>query len=176
MLVVMPTPPTKHDHPTPSPKWMTQLGAALLLSFLFGLAFVAITILVLFAISAVDWLRYDYWSATWILERGGFPALGLFSIASSSFFLHRWLRWRFLLALPVSVIGTFFCWALGGSMSIVPVMYKSAEIHWLRPEFLAWLLIPPWVAAAVICISFGMVRATRPEHAGPESDAGITDR
>ena len=41
-----------------------------------------------------------------------------------------------------------------GILNVMPLMYKSTEIHWMRPEFIAWLLIPPWVTA-IIAVSVG---------------------
>ncbi len=56
---------------------------------------------------------------------------------------------RFVTALTICAVGTIACYIIGNIMGIWPRMYKTTEIHWQRPEFLAWLLIPPWLVAAL---------------------------
>jgi hypothetical protein len=134
----------------PKPTARQSLGKTLLHSLAFGLLFIPITIVVLFVLTFIEWWRYDNWSTEWMWKLGGFPGLGLFSIASASFFLHKTIPCRFVLALAVTAIGTTACDIIGNILMITPQMYKSIEIQWQRPEFLVWLLLPPWINAAAL--------------------------
>ncbi len=118
-------------------------------SFLFGFLWIPITIGVLFALTFIEWWRFDYWSTRWMWDLGGFPCIGLFSITSASYFLHKMIACRFVTALTICAVGTIACYIIGNIIGIWPRMYKTTEIHWQRPEFLAWLLIPPWLVAAL---------------------------
>jgi hypothetical protein len=118
-------------------------------SILFGLLFVPVVIAVLFAIAGVERWRYGEWHIYWIYERGGFPCIGLFAIASAAYFTMRLMPCRFVKSLLIVAGGAFLCWMLCGNVDLMPHMYKGTQIHWLRPAFIGWLLIPPWTTAII---------------------------
>jgi hypothetical protein len=124
-----------------------SLGKTILHSLMFGSLFVPVTIIVLFGLTLIEWWRYDNWNTWWMWERGGFPCLGLFSIASASFFLHKSTLCRFAIALAVTGFGTIVIFVIGNILMISPKMYKTIEINWQLPEFLLWILVPPWIVA-----------------------------
>jgi len=123
-------------------------------SILFGLLFVPIVVAVLFAIAAVERWRYGEWDIYWIYDRGGFPCIGLSAITSATYFSMRRMPCSLVQSLLIIAGGASLCWILCGILNVMPLMYKSTEIHWMRPEFIAWLLIPPWVTA-IIAVSVG---------------------
>jgi hypothetical protein len=126
-----------------------RCSLVILHSLLFGLLFVPIVIAVLYGVALVDWWRHGDWSTGWIYVRGGFPCIGVFAIASASYALMRFLPCRFVTALAIVACGTVLCELMGATTDIMPRMHKSVDIHWLRPAFIAWLLIPPWLVAIV---------------------------
>jgi hypothetical protein len=116
-------------------------------SILFGLLFVPIVVAVL---AGADRWRYGEWSTFSIYQYGGFPGIGLFAITSAAYFLMRLMPCRFVQSLLIVAGGAFLCWMICGNLDLMPHMYKSAdEIHWMRPAFIAWLLIPPWMTAII---------------------------
>jgi hypothetical protein len=137
-----------------SPPQGKQLVFVFVQSVLIGLAFVPIVIAVLFVCACYEWWRYAEWDIFWIYERGGFPCLGLFAITSASYFSMRLMPCRFFLALLIVASGACLCWILCGTLDFMPRMFKGPEIHWMRPAFIAWLLIPPWLTA-IAAISVG---------------------
>jgi hypothetical protein len=107
-------------------------------------------IAVLYGVALVDWWRHGGWSTGWIYERGGFPCIGVFAIASASFALMRFLPCRFVTALGIVACGTILCVMVAATIDVLPHIYKSVDaVYWQRPEFVAWLLIPPWIVAIV---------------------------
>lgn len=129
------------------PVELKTLGNTILQSLAFGLLLIPLVIVVLIALTLIEWWRYDNWSTRWMWERGGFPCLGLFSIASTGFFLHKTIPCRFATGLAITGFGTIASYVIGDILMITPQMYKSSEIHWQRPEFLASILAPPWIIA-----------------------------
>ena len=133
-----------------------RLAKTVLQSLSFGLLFVPIPIAVLFALTVIEWWRYDNWSTGWMWEVGGFPCFGLFSIASASFFLHKTASCRFAVALVITGFGTIVCNVTGDILMITPQVHKSVNILWQRPEYLVWILVPPWIVAAALLAIRGM--------------------
>ena len=139
-------------------------------SILFGLLFVPIVIAVLYALTIVEWWRYNGWETASILERGGFPCIALFAIMSASYFLMRLMPCGFVRALLIVPGGTCLCWFICGNMDLTPRMYKGMTFHWIRPEFIAWLLVPPWIIAIVTMSVVKYIRHALLENAEENAD------
>jgi hypothetical protein len=121
-------------------------------AILFGLLFIPVVIAVLYALAFIEWWRNGDSGTAWIYEGGGFPVIGLFAITSASYLVMRLLPCRIIGALLMVSGGASLSWMIGRMADVMPRMEKSMEIHWQRPEFVAWLLVPPWVAAITIVV------------------------
>jgi hypothetical protein len=130
-------------------------------AILFGLLFAVVVIPALYVAYCFDWWRYSEWArepfsfweaSTWVYDRGGFPCIGVFAITSASYIVMRVLPCRFVTALLLVSGGSIVCLMVAGSLEILPRTGKSGSAHWQRPEFIGWLLIPPWIIATAIAI------------------------
>jgi hypothetical protein len=126
-------------------------------SMLFGAIFVPIVLAVLYLGMLVEW---SPWTTPMFYDTCGFPCIGLFAIMSASFCVMRLCRRKFSTSLTMVSIGAVLCWVISGNLDVMPKMYKGLglEPHWQRPEFIAWLFLPPWIVAVVI---IGIVSAKR---------------
>ena len=152
------------DHQAEASKPLTKqlFLKRFLQALLFGLLFVPIVLVVLLVLTLIERYRYDHWSFQWIWERGGFPCIGLFAITSASFFLHQNWPCRFVTALAITSLGTLLIDSMGGGLDLAPVMVKSIKVHWLRPVFIAWLVVPPW-SVAFVCLWLARRRQSTPK-------------
>lgn len=128
-------------------------------SQLVGAAFAVFTIAVLYGIEFIDSLEHGwrfawrYVNHTWIYEQGGFPCIGVFAIASASYFISKQLNIRFVVALFGVAIATWLLDVILIVSKLAPRMGKSENvIHWQRPTFICWLTLPPWLLAVAFIV------------------------